>query len=59
MQYIPWSVAKALMTEYSIRRGTGGRGLFNGGDGMVREFKFLSDAEVTVLSERRRHPPYG
>lgn len=48
-----------LMTEYSIRRGSGGKGKFRGGDGLVRELKLLSDAEVTVLSERRKHPPYG
>ncbi len=48
-----------LVTEYSIRRGTGGRGKFRGGDGIVREIKLLADSEVTVLSERRRRPPYG
>ncbi len=26
---------------------------------MCRELEFLSPAEVTVLSERRAHPPYG
>lgn len=48
-----------LVTEYSIRRGSGGEGKFRGGDGMVREIKLLSDAEITVLSERRKIPPYG
>lgn len=48
-----------LVTEYSIRKGSGGRGRFSGGDGMVRQMRMLSDAEVTVLSERRVHPPYG
>ena len=48
-----------LVTEYSIRRGTGGKGLNRGGDGIVREILLLSDAEVTVLSERRKIPPYG
>ncbi len=47
------------VTEYSIRKGSGGRGRFNGGDGLVREIRLLSDAEVTVLSERRELPPYG
>jgi len=47
------------VTEYSIRRGSGGRGRFNGGDGLVREIELLADAEVTMLSERRIHPPYG
>ncbi len=48
-----------LVTEYTIRRGSGGEGMFRGGDGIVREIKLLSDAEVTVLSERRKIPPYG
>jgi len=48
-----------LVTEYSVRRGTGGHGHHKGGDGIVREIELLSDAELTVLSERRRIPPYG
>ncbi len=48
-----------LVTEYSIRRGTGGRGLHRGGEGLVREIRLLSEAEITVLSERRRYRPYG
>ncbi|MFH1153594.1 MAG: hydantoinase B/oxoprolinase family protein [Pseudomonadota bacterium] len=48
-----------LVTEYSIRKHSGGCGKFSGGDGMVREMKLLSDAEVTVLSERRSLQPYG
>jgi N-methylhydantoinase B len=48
-----------LVTEYSIRKGSGGEGFFYGGDGIVREVNLLSDAEVTVLSERRKISPYG
>ncbi|MEE4357416.1 MAG: hydantoinase B/oxoprolinase family protein [Desulfococcaceae bacterium] len=47
------------VTEYSVRRDSGGKGRFRGGDGVVREIRLLADAEVTVLSERRRHAPYG
>ena len=47
------------VTEYSVRKGSGGMGAFCGGDGVVREIKLLCDAEVTVLSERRRRGPYG
>jgi N-methylhydantoinase B len=47
------------VTEYSIREGSGGKGRFSGGDGLVREIRLLSDAEVTVLSERRTNAPYG
>ncbi len=45
--------------EYKIRRSSGGSGLFKGGDGIIREIELLEDAEVTILSERRRIPPYG
>ena len=48
-----------LVTEYSIRRGTGGKGYHKGGDGIVREIRLLADSEVTVLSERRKIAPYG
>ena len=48
-----------LVTEYSIRRDSGGEGRFHGGDGIVREIRLLSDGEVTVLSERREISPYG
>jgi len=47
------------VVEYAVRIGSGGRGRYSGGDGLVREIELLSDAEVTVLSERRKHPPYG
>lgn len=48
-----------LVRAYSIRRESGGSGAQRGGDGVVREIELLSDAEVTVLSERRVSSPYG
>jgi len=48
-----------LVTDYSIRRGTGGQGVHTGGDGIVREIQLQSKAEITILSERRKLPPYG
>ena len=47
------------VTEYSVRKGSGGRGKFRGGDGVVREIELLSDAQVTMLADRRRQGPYG
>jgi N-methylhydantoinase B len=44
---------------YNIRKGSGGGGLHHGGDGLVREYELLCDASISVLSERRRHAPYG
>ena len=48
-----------LVKTYSVRRGSGGEGMRRGGDGIVREIEMLTEAEVTVISERRRIPPYG
>ena len=48
-----------LVTGYKIRKNSGGRGKYKGGDGIIRRIKFLSDAHVTVLSERRRFCPYA
>jgi N-methylhydantoinase B len=45
--------------RYSIRRGSGGGGRFRGGDGAIRELELLSDAQVTILSDRRKTRPYG
>lgn len=45
--------------QYAIRTGSGGDGEWRGGDGLVREYEMLTEATVTVLSERRRGRPYG
>jgi N-methylhydantoinase B len=47
------------VAEYAIRRGSGGSGAHKGGDGVVREVELLTDSEVTLLSDRRKHGPYG
>jgi N-methylhydantoinase B/oxoprolinase/acetone carboxylase alpha subunit len=44
---------------YRIRSGSGGKGKQRGGDGIVREFEFLTRADVTILSDRRERGPYG
>lgn len=45
--------------RYAIRRGSGGRGLHPGGDGIVRAYRFLQPATVTLLGERRSSRPPG
>ncbi|MFN8774079.1 MAG: hydantoinase B/oxoprolinase family protein, partial [bacterium] len=37
----------------------GGRGRWNGGDGALREVRFLEPMTAAILSGRRRVPPYG
>jgi N-methylhydantoinase B/oxoprolinase/acetone carboxylase alpha subunit len=45
--------------RYGIRKGSGGAGRYRGGDGIVKQFEFLTEADVTILSERRKRGPYG
>jgi 5-oxoprolinase (ATP-hydrolysing) len=46
--------------EFSIRRGSGGRGRNRGGDGVVRRLEFLRPVTLSLLTQRRGpHPPYG
>ena len=47
------------LEKFAIRQGSGGDGLFRGGDGVIREIKFLEPRRVSILSERRTFPPYG
>jgi N-methylhydantoinase B/oxoprolinase/acetone carboxylase alpha subunit len=44
---------------YRIRSGSGGKGKHRGGDGVIREYEFLTRADVTILSDRRERAPYG
>ena len=45
--------------ETGIRRGSGGRGRWRGGDGVVRTLELRAASRVTVISERRGRGPYG
>ncbi|WP_299013767.1 hydantoinase B/oxoprolinase family protein [uncultured Caulobacter sp.] len=48
-----------LVEAFSIRRGSGGEGTHRGGDGVVRKIGFREPMTVTLLSNRRRVPPFG
>jgi 5-oxoprolinase (ATP-hydrolysing) len=47
------------LRRFAVRRGSGGAGAHHGGDGMVREYEFLEDVEVSLLTQRRLREPYG
>ncbi len=47
------------VTHYQLRSGTGGAGQHPGGDGIIREFEFLADMDVSLLTERRTLAPAG
>lgn len=45
--------------RYALRDHSGGEGVKLGGDGLIREFEFLADAQITLLTERRYYAPWG
>jgi 5-oxoprolinase (ATP-hydrolysing) len=47
------------LEEYSIRRGSGGKGAHSGGDGITRRMRFLEQMTVTTLCSHRRVAPFG
>jgi 5-oxoprolinase (ATP-hydrolysing) len=44
---------------HEIRRGSGGRGRWHGGDGATRRVRFLEAMVAAILAGHRRIPPYG
>lgn len=47
------------LLEFGIRRGSGGAGKWQGGDGILRKLQFLAPLQVTLLGQHRRYAPYG
>jgi N-methylhydantoinase B len=45
--------------EYRIRKGSGGKGKQQGGDGVIREIETLTSARMSLLADRRKRAPYG
>jgi len=48
-----------LLEDFHIRKGSGGHGRWNAGDGVIRTIRFLEKMECTILSGHRRVPPFG
>ena len=48
-----------LLKEFSIRKGSGGKGNFHGGHGINRVIQFLEAMTVTILAQHRVVAPYG
>ena len=48
-----------LLEDFHIRKGSGGRGRWNAGDGILRAIRFLEKMECTILSGHRRVRPFG
>ena len=42
-----------------MRRGSGGKGKYRGGDGTIRRIRFEEPMTTTILSSHRESEPYG
>src|SRR4051812_2181612 len=45
--------------RYRLRRGSGGAGLYPGGDGIERDLEMREDVTVSLITERRTSAPWG
>ncbi|KAF8783126.1 5-oxoprolinase like protein [Argiope bruennichi] len=48
-----------ILEKFHLNPGTGGKGQYNGGDGILRKMVFRKDLMLSVLTERRVFAPYG
>ncbi|NJK47073.1 5-oxoprolinase [Candidatus Gracilibacteria bacterium] len=48
-----------LLESFSIRPNSGGKGIYSGGNGVIRRIKFLEPMTANILSGHRFVPPFG
>ncbi|XP_042218072.1 5-oxoprolinase-like [Homarus americanus] len=48
-----------ILNKFTLNPGTGGNGIFRGGDGVARELLFRRPLTLSILTERRVFTPYG
>lgn len=48
-----------ILEEMGIRKNSGGKGKWHGGDGIIRQLRFMEDVILTLLSQHRKERPYG
>ena len=48
-----------VLRSFQLNPGSGGQGLYKGGDGVIRELVFRRPMTLSILSERRAFCPYG
>ena len=48
-----------IVDEFSIRKGSGGKGQWHGGDGATRRIRFCEPMAANILANRRAIPPRG
>jgi 5-oxoprolinase (ATP-hydrolysing) len=47
------------LLRFEIRENSGGKGLWQGGNGIIREMEFLEKVQISVLTQHRKQAPYG
>lgn len=47
------------LKRFEIRENSGGKGQFDGGDGIIREVEFLEKVEVSLIRQHQVQEPYG
>ena len=47
------------LNRFEIRENSGGKGYFNGGDGIIREIEFLENVEISLIRQHQEQQPYG
>ncbi|MDE0894974.1 MAG: hydantoinase B/oxoprolinase family protein [Planctomycetota bacterium] len=47
------------IVSYTVRRGSGGKGAFSGGDGLLRRLRFLVPARLSWVAQRGHRGPWG
>ena len=47
------------LEAFSIQKNTGGKGKWDGGDGVTRKYTFLKPVNLSVLTQRRKDGPFG
>ena len=52
-------VYPVILRRFNLREGSGGKGKYIGGNGVIREMQFLENMNVSILSERRIYAPWG
>jgi 5-oxoprolinase (ATP-hydrolysing) len=48
-----------VLEDFRIRRGSGGKGQWNAGDGTSRTIRFRENMQLSILSDHRRIAPKG
>ncbi len=48
-----------VLEKFAVRKNSGGKGKWRGGDGIVRQIRFKETMDINILSQHRKEAPYG